>query len=321
MSELNTRPNTADLRGLTYVILLPLLFNIVLYVVGFVVWPELSGFAAQAHLAREALGPRLQLMQILAFSIPVVGVGYLFFLARARRLGWEKLPALGALLVGGNWLLFGVLDAALLASLPELRPDYAVGHAAYTLALVFLSFSGTSAVLRFGTVRLVRLYHQLPLPSSEPEVVVTRRPAGRSATALEAALPDRTARVLIVEDDPALISLLQTMLAAKEFRPVAVSSVAEATHALRTFRYDLVLTDLALPDGDGIQVLLTLRESDPTCPAVVLTAYAGDHERRMALEAGAVAFLHKPVDLDVLAEELRRQVRVPGSAIGVRRGK
>jgi DNA-binding NtrC family response regulator len=108
------------------------------------------------------------------------------------------------------------------------------------------------------------------------------------------------ALLLIVEDRDSLRRMLERALTGDGHRVVAVGDVAAARHALQTASFDLVLTDLRLPDGSGLDVLAASRERLPAPPLVVLTGYGSVETAVGAMKQGAVDFLEKPVELPTL---------------------
>jgi two-component system phosphate regulon response regulator PhoB len=127
-------------------------------------------------------------------------------------------------------------------------------------------------------------------------------------------LADARPRVLIVEDDPALATVIQLMLAQAGFQGEVVTGGQLALDRLDEQSGQAlaaaVLLDLALPDMDGLAVLQRLRASPRTreLPVIVLTARPDARARRDSLGAGATAHLTKPVRPALLAETLRLAV-------------
>ncbi len=113
-------------------------------------------------------------------------------------------------------------------------------------------------------------------------------------------------RVLVLEDTPDLQRALCRFVERLEHEPVAAGSVAEALQALAEGGADLLLSDIELPDGSGVELSQLLRSRGVQVPVVLIT---GLHDMALAAEgmkAGAVDFLTKPLDLDHLAEVIER---------------
>jgi len=106
--------------------------------------------------------------------------------------------------------------------------------------------------------------------------------------------------VLMIEDEPNLRELVSDVLAQDGLHVEGVGSIAEGQAFLSTRAPDVLLLDVKLPDGDGIELLSALRRRGVDTPAVVITAF-GTVERAVgALRAGAADFLVKPFDTDRL---------------------
>jgi len=121
----------------------------------------------------------------------------------------------------------------------------------------------------------------------------------------------KSARVLIVDDQPANVQLLERLLAEDGY--LAVSSTMNPLEVCALHRkqpYDLILLDLQMPGMDGFQVMEALKanEDDPYLPVIVLTAQPG-HKLR-ALQAGAKDFISKPFDLVEVRTRIRNMVEV-----------
>ena len=112
--------------------------------------------------------------------------------------------------------------------------------------------------------------------------------------------PQDKGHILITEDRDSLRRLMQRALEGESYRVTTCRDVAESRTALRRERLDLVLTDLMLPDGTGLEVLTASRESQPDAPVVVLTAFGTVTKAVEAMKRGATDFLEKPVELDDL---------------------
>lgn len=134
-------------------------------------------------------------------------------------------------------------------------------------------------------------------------------------------------RVLVVEDDEALSKLVVRVLAAEGYEASAVRSAAEAVGALSGHLFDIVLLDIRLPDGDGVEVLRRIKERDAGVEVVILTGYPDVASAVEALKLGAFDYLSKPVDLAVLVRtvaqiversRLRQEVRSLRSRLGER---
>jgi len=101
-------------------------------------------------------------------------------------------------------------------------------------------------------------------------------------------------RILVVDDDPAIVELCTRALARQGYTVQGDTDGREAVAHLRSVRWDLLVVDLKMPDVDGLTVIQQGREADPRLTAVVITAYATPDNLIEAVHAGARRFLLKP---------------------------
>ncbi|GIV99766.1 HD domain-containing phosphohydrolase [Roseiflexus sp.] len=115
-------------------------------------------------------------------------------------------------------------------------------------------------------------------------------------------------RVLIVEDDPMVSSFCARLLHMKGFAVKTACNGREALDILQTHPFDLVLTDLQMPEMGGMALLRELREHYADLDAIMFTAYATVDTAREALKLGAFDYLTKPFSVDELERTVRRAV-------------
>jgi signal transduction histidine kinase len=111
-------------------------------------------------------------------------------------------------------------------------------------------------------------------------------------------------KVLVVDDEESVVVTIKAILQLDGYNVATTTSGAEARSMVRDVEYDLVLTDLRLEDGDGLDVLKAVRESHPDTVTIMLTGYASLESAIQALRAGAYDYLVKPSEV----EELRATV-------------
>ena len=107
-------------------------------------------------------------------------------------------------------------------------------------------------------------------------------------------------RALIVDDEPDIRELLEITLGRMNVETHAAEDLNAAYTLLTNESFDLCLTDMHLPDGNGIELVQHISETQPTLPVAVITAFGSMDTAIHALKAGAFDFLQKPVDLDEL---------------------
>ena len=117
--------------------------------------------------------------------------------------------------------------------------------------------------------------------------------------------------ILIVEDDLTFSTMLKTWLGKKGFNIDTASSCAKARKTLSTDKFDLVLSDLRLPDQDGIQLLSWLRKNDIYTPFIIMTSYAEIHSAVEAMKQGASDFVAKPIQPDELLKKIKEVINPP----------
>ena len=124
--------------------------------------------------------------------------------------------------------------------------------------------------------------------------------------------PKRTARILVVDDDPGLLRLLTIRLRAENYEVEAVESAALALAATSRFRPELVITDLRMDQMDGIGLLKELQSRYPGLKVIILTAHGTIPDAVHATQLGAFGFLTKPVDKQELLDQVQKALRISG---------
>ena len=118
-------------------------------------------------------------------------------------------------------------------------------------------------------------------------------------------------RVFIVDDHPVMRFGIAAILQTQDDLTVCgqAGSVQEAIELFEQAAPDLVLMDLRLPDGNGVQAIRHMRAKQPTLKILVLTTYEGDEDIFQALQAGAMGYLIKGMPHDSLLDAIRRVIR------------
>jgi signal transduction histidine kinase/CheY-like chemotaxis protein len=137
-----------------------------------------------------------------------------------------------------------------------------------------------------------------------------RLPAGVSPRASAPAVP-QSLRLLLVEDNDVTLRTLRRLLEGTGHRVAAAGTVAAALQAARDGAFDLLLSDIGLPDGSGLDLLKGLRDAGHRMPAIALTGFGMHADIERSKAAGFAAHLTKPVDLQELEAAI---LRIGGAA-------
>ncbi|MCB1058641.1 MAG: sigma-54-dependent Fis family transcriptional regulator [Calditrichaeota bacterium] len=113
-------------------------------------------------------------------------------------------------------------------------------------------------------------------------------------------------KILLVDDEPGLSAFLEEVVREEGFRAQKVQSAAEALAALEVDSFQLVITDLRMPEMDGLELLRKIRESDPQIGVIVMTAFASLETAVEALRLGAMDYITKPLHVQEIQVVLRK---------------
>lgn len=120
--------------------------------------------------------------------------------------------------------------------------------------------------------------------------------------------------ILIVEDDMAFGAMLEKWFGRNGYEAMLCSEVTTAKREIEKRKYDLILSDLRLPDGDGIMFLQWLREKDVQTPFIIMTSYAEVQSAVAAMKLGAEDYLEKPIIPDIFNEKIQQALAKPRGA-------
>ena len=118
-------------------------------------------------------------------------------------------------------------------------------------------------------------------------------------------------KILIIDDDVTFSLMLRTWLGKKGFGVDTAADIAAGRRLLAEGSYDLVLSDMRLPDGDGTDLLQWIAERGVTIPVIVMTGYAEIRNAVVSMKLGARDYVSKPVQPDELPAELSEAVPAP----------
>src|SRR5271155_1023952 len=119
--------------------------------------------------------------------------------------------------------------------------------------------------------------------------------------------------VLVVDDEPDLCELLSITLRRMDLSPRTANNVAAAQRLLKTEQFDLCLTDMQLPDGDGLELVQWMQQYTPSVPVAVITAHGNMETAVRALKLGAFDFVSKPLDLADLRKLVAAAIKLSGA--------
>jgi two-component system response regulator PilR (NtrC family) len=118
-------------------------------------------------------------------------------------------------------------------------------------------------------------------------------------------------RVLLVDDEPDLLDLLELDMARMGLDSERATTVAQALTLLAQTDFDLCLTDMRLPDGEGLEIVRHISEHVPNTPVAVITAFGSAENAVIALKAGAFDYVEKPVTLEKVRSLVRSALKLP----------
>ncbi len=120
---------------------------------------------------------------------------------------------------------------------------------------------------------------------------------------------NKKAHILVIEDDPdGRASIVEAIEEAADMLPTAVETGKQGVTAFKSGNFDVVLSDLVLPDIDGIEVMQNMLKIRQDIPIMIMTAYGSVESSVKALKSGAYDYITKPLDLDEIQTKLRRAV-------------
>ncbi|HLA75385.1 MAG TPA: sigma-54 dependent transcriptional regulator [Gammaproteobacteria bacterium] len=117
---------------------------------------------------------------------------------------------------------------------------------------------------------------------------------------------------LVVDDEPDIRELLELTLGRMNINTQAAETLTQARTLLSKHHFDLCLTDMRLPDGNGIELVEYIQRLDPDMPVAVITAHGNMESAIQALKAGAFDFVSKPVELQVLRSLVSTALKLSG---------
>ena len=117
-------------------------------------------------------------------------------------------------------------------------------------------------------------------------------------------------RILIVEDDTTYSLMLKTWLKKKEFEVETAGNIKDAQKILNNYHIDLILSDLRLPDHDGISLLEWMNIKKNPIPLIIMTGYAEIQTAVQAMKLGAKDYVSKPINPDELLKKIIEALKI-----------
>ena len=122
-----------------------------------------------------------------------------------------------------------------------------------------------------------------------------------------------TAAILVVDDEADLLATYDRLLRRQGYRTITAGTRQAALAALEGEPLGLIISDLRLPDGDGLDVVRAARARLHPPPVIVVTGFPSEQSRRQALAAGATAYLAKPFSTSSLTSLVREALAPPST--------
>ena len=117
-----------------------------------------------------------------------------------------------------------------------------------------------------------------------------------------------TARLLVVDDERSMRELLSIVLRREGYDVVLAENGHKAIDELERGRFDLLISDIKMPDMSGVEVLRAAKAADASLPAIMMTAFASTETAVEAMRLGACDYLSKPFDIDLLKMKVREKI-------------
>ena len=125
----------------------------------------------------------------------------------------------------------------------------------------------------------------------------------------------KTHIALIVDDEPDILELLDITLSRMNIKTYSAKNISQAMQLLDEHSFDLCLTDMRLPDGNGIELIKYIQENISSLPVAMITAHGNMEFAIEALKSGAFDFVSKPVDINILRSLINTALKLSISAL------
>ncbi|WP_166921073.1 sigma-54-dependent transcriptional regulator [Flavobacterium poyangense] len=128
-------------------------------------------------------------------------------------------------------------------------------------------------------------------------------------------------KILLIEDDISFCKLLEKFLIKKEYEVIIAFSAAEARLAVKNQLFDLILTDLRLPDSDGIVLMTEFKATNPEIPVILMTGYSDVNTAVKAIKNGAADYISKPFNPDEVLLVITNALQTPQTEVPTKEKK
>ena len=118
-------------------------------------------------------------------------------------------------------------------------------------------------------------------------------------------------KILLIEDDISFCKMLENFLVKKSYTVTTAFSAEEAKTIIKTQNFDLIITDLRLPDHDGIELMSELKKTHPTIPVILMTGYSDVNTAVKALKNGASDYISKPFNPEEVLLVISNTLQIP----------
>ena len=116
--------------------------------------------------------------------------------------------------------------------------------------------------------------------------------------------------ILIIDDEPLMRISISDALKSEGYNTLSAASGSEGLKAVKDNSYDVVITDLKLPEVDGLQILKACRQFSPRTKVLMITAYASVETAVEAMKQGAYDYITKPFSMDELILTVKRLIEI-----------
>ncbi len=117
--------------------------------------------------------------------------------------------------------------------------------------------------------------------------------------------------ILVAEDDKNISNLIKEMIERKGYKAITAKNGAEAYRAYRKTRFDLLITDIKMPEMDGLTFIKMVREQDKAIPILIITAYSSERNRALAKGYGVSGILQKPFTVLDVSRAIESAINPP----------